>query len=58
MEVCAVASQGDVVFRLNPYPPYYWTAFAFSMFLYPSPLSLPCGWPALAGERSGLPCFT
>jgi len=28
---------GDVASRLNPYPPHYRTAFAFSLLLYPQP---------------------
>lgn len=51
MEVCAVASQDDVTFRFNPYPPYYRTAFAFSMFLYPPSINLPYGRSAMTGER-------
>jgi len=61
MEVCTVTSQDNVTFRFNPYPPHYKTAFAFSIFLYPPSINLPCGQSAITGEKenlSGLPCST
>lgn len=51
MEVCAVTRQGDVAFRLNPYPLHYQAAFAFSIFLYPPSISRSYVRPALLGGR-------
>ncbi|SRR5258706_1809626 len=43
-------AEGDVAERRNPYPLHYKGAFAFSVLLYRSPLSVPYGSLSLSGE--------
>ncbi len=54
MEVCAV-SRGMMLLPLNPYPPHYKVAFAFSIFLCLLPYRhfLQFGFPY--GRATGLP---
>jgi len=59
MEVSPL-SREVILQKLNPYPPDYRVAFAFSTFPYPQPrgltlrYSLPC---RLSGRATGLPRF-
>lgn len=44
--------------RLNPYPLHYRAAFAFSIFLYPTPHRLTLRFAVPHGRTPGLPRFT
>ena len=57
MEVCTVTGGDDVAFRLNPYPPHYKAAFAFSILLYPTPHRLALRFAVPRGRMPGLPRF-
>ncbi len=59
MEVCPL-SRGVILFvcELNPYPPHYKTAFAFSIFLCPHPHRLPLRVAFPYGRSTGLPRST
>ena len=58
-EVCTLSRGMMSALHLNPYPPHYRPAFAYSAFLYPHRhrLSLTVGLLAtFASEDTGLPC--